>query len=323
MKRLFQKLLPIIIGSVALTALAADPWPVKSATVLVPYPPGGTTDVVARIYAKHFSDTLKQSFLVENKPGASGTIAMAAAAKAPPDGYTLYASEMTMAAVPALFDKLTFDPNKDFTHIALVAEAPYVLVVNPKVPANNLQELIALAKKEPGKLNFATGGSGSGPHLAGELFKSLAGVDIRHIPYKGSGPAVSDLLGGQVEMMFTAAPTVAGHIAAGRVKAIAVTANKRLNSMPTVQTAPESGLPGLVVANWFGVSAPRGTPAAVVGTLNAKVVELLKNPETIAQLDKLGAVPAYMNSDEYSKYVLSETKRWTDLIQKHGIKQSN
>ena len=323
MKRLLQKLLPIIVGSVALTALAADPWPVKSATVLVPYPPGGTTDVVARIYGKHFSETLKQSFLVENKPGASGTIAMAAAAKAPPDGYTLYASEMTMAAVPALFDKLTFDPNKDFTHIALVAEAPYVLVVNSKVPANNLQELIALAKKEPGKLNFATGGSGSGPHLAGELFKSLAGVDIRHVPYKGSGPAVNDLLGGQVEMMFTAAPTVAGHIAAGRVKAIAVTANKRLNSMPNVQTAPEGGLPGLVVANWFGVSAPRGTPAVVVGTLNAKVVELLKNPETIAQLDKLGAVPAYMNSDDYSKYVLSETKRWTELIQKHGIKQNN
>jgi tripartite-type tricarboxylate transporter receptor subunit TctC len=323
MKTLLQKLLPVIATAVALNTLAADPWPAKPSSILVPYPPGGTTDVVARIYAKHFTDTLKQGFLVENKPGASGTIAMAAAAKSAPDGYTLYASEMTMAAVPALFDKLTFDTNKDFTHIALVAEAPYVLVVNAKVPANTLKELIALAKQQPGKLNFATGGSGSGPHLAAELFKSLAGVDINHIPYKGSGPAVNDLIGGQVEMMFTAAPTVAGHIAAGRVKAIAVTANKRLNSMPNVQTAPEAGLPGLVVANWFGISAPKGTPAVVSTTLNAKVVELLKNPETVAQLDKLGAVPAYMNSDEYTKYVLAETNRWTDLIRKHGIKQNN
>lgn len=323
MKSLMQRLVPFIAGALAVAAVAADPWPTKSSTVLVPYPPGGTTDVVARIYTKHFTETLKQTFIVENKPGASGTIAMAAAAKAPADGYTLYASEMTMAAVPALFQNLPFDPVKDFTHIALVAEAPYVLVVNSKVPANNLKELIALAKKDPGKLTFATGGSGSGPHLAGELFKSLAGLDITHVPYKGSGPAVNDLIGGQVDMMFTAAPTVAGHIAAGRVKPIAVTANKRLASMPNVPTAPEAGLPGLVVANWFGVSAPKGAPAAATSTLNAKVVELLKNPNMVAQLETLGAVPAYMNSAEYTKYVQAETERWTGLIRKHGIKQND
>lgn len=323
MKRLLQQCLLAAAAALPLPGLTSDPYPSKPVTVVVPYAPGGATDVVARIFSRHFSDALHQPFVVDNKPGASGTIAMNYVAKAAPDGHTLLAAEITMTVVPALFDELPFDPVKDLVPLVQIAEAPYVLVVNPKVAAKNLKELIALAKQKPGELTYASGGAGSGPHVAGELLKSLAGVDIRHIPYKGSGPALNDVLGGQVDMLLTAAPAAAGFVSSGRLRPLAVTSAKRLPMMASVPTASEAGLPGFNFANWFGVVAPRGTPAAVGATLRAKVKDMLGNPETVAKLEALGAIPAELGPEDFTKRVASETQRWSALIRKSGITRND
>lgn len=217
---------------------AQSDYPSKAVTIVVPYAPGGTTDIVARILARALHGASGKSFVVENKGGASGTIAMGYVANAAPDGYTLLSNEMTQTVVPALFPKLTYSPVRDLTSIGIFAEAPYVLAISSKVPVNNLQEFVAYAKANPGKINFASGGSGSGPHMAGELLKSVAGIEMTHIPYKGSGPALQDLLSGQVEVLITAAPTVAQHLGSGRIKALAVASNKRVSSLPLFPHLP-------------------------------------------------------------------------------------
>ncbi|AEG92323.1 Bug family tripartite tricarboxylate transporter substrate binding protein [Ramlibacter tataouinensis] len=307
-----------------LSALAlpvrAQAYPSKPVTVVVPYAAGGTTDIVARLAAHSLSTLTGKTFVVENKGGGSTTIATGLVAKAPADGYTLLANEMTQTIVPALFPKLPFDPIRDLAPVTVFAEAPYVLVVNAKVPANNLRELVQLAKAQPGKLNFASGGAGSGPHIAGELLKAVAGIDMAHVAYKGSGPAVSDLLGGQVEVLITAAPTVAAQMGSGRMRPLAVAHGQRLSSLPDVPTAAEAGFPGFLIANWFGLAAPKGTPAEVIAFLHAEVQKMIRRPEVREKLVAAGAEPVAMTPDQAARHIDAEARRWGELIRKAGIK---
>lgn len=298
----------------------AQSYPSKPVTVIVPYSPGGTTDIIARLAAQALAIGTGKTFVIENKGGGSTTIATGFVAKAPADGYTLLANEMTQAIVPSLFPKLTFDPVKDLAPITVFAEAPYVLVVNANVPARNLRELAELAKAQPGKLNYASGGSGSGPHIAGELFKAVAGIEMTHIAYKGSGPAVQDLLGGQVDVLVTAAPTVQQHMASGRMRALAVAHPARLGALPTVPTSAEAGFPEFRIANWFGLAAPKGTPTEAINYLHAEVQKVLNKPDFRDKLAAAGAEPVNMTPAEATRHVEAEARRWAELIRKSGIK---
>ena len=310
----------VLAGLSALPLLVrAQSYPSKPVSVVVPYAPGGTTDIVARLMAQALSASTGKNFLIENKGGGSTTIATSYVAKAAPDGYTLLANEMTQTIVPALFPNLSFDPIKDLAPVTVFAEAPYVLVVNSNVPVKNLRELVELAKAQPGKLNFASGGSASGPHIAGELLKSVAGIDMTHIAYKGSGPALSDLLGGQVQVLITAAPTVIGQMSSGRMRPLAVAHSKRLLSLPNVPTAAEAGFPGFSIANWFGFAAPKGTPADVINYLNAEVQKVLSRPEVKEKLVAAGAEPVFMTPAEAMRHINAEALRWGDLVKKARI----
>ena len=246
---------------------------------------------------------------------------MAHVAKAQADGQTLLMIEMTSTAVGALIPKLPFDPDKAFTPIAIMAETPYVLVVNDKLPVKTLQDFIAYARANPGKLSYGSGGVGSGPHLAGELLKSLGNLDIKHVPYRGSGPALADLMGGQIDMLVTAAPTVASM--AGKLRPLAVAKAKRLSILPEVPAAPEAGLPDFVVSNWFGLAAPRGIPETVIKVVSTAVADMLKNPEAVQKLVSAGAEPMYMGPADARRKVDSETAKWSALIKKAGIKNDN
>lgn len=310
----------VLAGLSALPLLVrAQSYPSKPVSVVVPYAPGGTTDIVARLMAQALSASTGKNFLIENKGGGSTTIATGYVAKAAPDGYTLLANEMTQTIVPALFPKLSFDPIKDLAPVTVFAEAPYVLVVNSSVPVKNLRELVELAKAQPGKLNFASGGSASGPHIAGELLKSVAGIEMTHIAYKGSGPALSDLLGGQVQVLITAAPTVIGQMSSGRMRPLAVAHSKRLISLPNVPTAAEAGFPGFSIANWFGFAAPKGTPADVINYLNMEIQKVLSRPDVKEKLVAAGAEPVFMTPAEAMRHINAEALRWGDLVKKARI----
>ncbi len=311
----------VVMGLAALPLLGhAQAYPSKPVTLVVGYAPGGTTDIVARMAAQALSSATGKTFIVENKGGGSTTIATGHVAKAPADGYTLLANEMTQTIVPSLFPKLSFDPIKDLAPVTVFAEAPYVLVVNSNVPAKTLRELVELAKAQPGKLNFASGGAGSGPHIAGELLKAVAGIEMTHVAYKGSGPAVQDLLGGQVEVLITAAPTVAAQLASGRMRPLAVAHTKRLSSLPNVPTAAEAGFPEFRIANWFGLAAPKGTPADVIAYLHAEVQKMIKRPDVREKLLAAGAEPVSMTPAEATRHLETEARRWGELIHKAGIK---
>jgi len=311
----------LVVGLAALPLVGhAQGYPSKPVTLVVGYAPGGTTDIVARMAAQALGGATGKTFIVENKGGASTTIATGHVAKAPADGYTLLANEMTQTIVPSLFPKLAFDPIKDLAAVTVFAEAPYVLVVNSNVPAKNLKELVELAKAQPGKLNFASGGAGSGPHIAGELLKNVAGIEMTHVAYKGSGPAVQDLLGGQVEVLITAAPTVSAQLASGRMRPLAVAHSKRLASLPNVPTAAEAGFPGFRIANWFGLAAPKGTPPDVINFLHAEVQKMIKRPEVREKLLAAGAEPVSMTPAEAARHIETEAQRWSELIHKAHIK---
>ncbi len=317
------KILFLGLSLVSTFAHAQSDYPSRAITVVVPYSPGGTTDIIARLASQYLTGLTGKSFVVENKGGASGTIAMGYVASAAPNGYTLLSNEMTQTIVPSLFPKLAFNPTKDLTAIAIFAEAPYVLAISSKLPVNNLQEFIAYAKANPGKINFASGGVGSGPHMAGELLKSVAGIEMTHIPYKGSGPALNDLLSGQVEVLITAAPTVAQHLGSGKIKALAVAHAKRVSPLPNVPTAAEAGLPAFIVANWFGLAAPKGTPETIINTLYGEVVKALEKQEFRDKLVAAGAEPVDVSPSQANKFIQTETSRWSDLIRKSNIIGNN
>jgi len=294
---------------------------VKPVRIIVPYPPGGGNDNLARIFAQKLSERLQQPVIVENKPGAGTLIGTEAAAKATGDGYTiLLSSIVTHALAPALYPKVPYDPIKDFVPITILAVAPTVLVVNRDSPAKSVGELIALAKANPGKYTFASGGNGTTPHISGEIFKSMTGTDILHIPYKGGGPAIADLMGGQVDMIFDTAASAMPHVRSGKLRALAIATPKRHPDFPDLPTFAEQGLPDYSINSWYSLHAPAGTPREIVMKVHAEVVASLKSQDVIDRLRALNADPGGMPPDEFATFVKSELDRYSQVIKKAGIK---
>lgn len=295
----------------------------RPVSILVPYSPGGATDAVARILSNKLGSELKGTFVVENRPGASGTIAMAQTARATPDGHTLYMNEITSTVVSELVPNLSFDPIKSVTPAVLIAETPFVLVISNTVPAKTLPEFIAYARANPGKITYGSGGVGSGPHIAGELFKKLTHADILHVPYRGSGPALQDLLGGQIQMLITAAPTVASMVSEPRIRPLAVARGQRVAALPNVPTSREAGLEGFEISNWFGLAVPAGTPQPVIDTLATGVNSALKDPDFLKRLDTAGGVPLGGTPADAANRVAAETQRWGALMRESAAQAKN
>jgi len=299
---------------------AAQDYPNRPIRFIVPYPPGGGTDVVARVLTEPLGIALGQPIIIDNRGGAAGNVGTDIAAKAPADGYNILFTLSSHTINPKLYGKLPFDVEKDFVGISMAAAIPQILVVNPSVPVHNVQELIALAKANPGKLNYASVGTGSPGHIAGELFKLKTGVDIVHVPYKGGGPAVVDTIGGQVQMLFVSLPAALQHVKAGKLRAIAVTSAKRSVAAPDIPTVAESGVPDFVVDSWYGALAPAKTPPAVIAKLNAAFVKVLDNPQVKERLLAQGAEAAPSTPAEFDKQIRDELQKWEFVIREANIK---
>ena len=313
----------MIGGLLAGVAFAASgqPYPNHAIRLIVPFPAGGTTDILARAAAQKLTESMGQSVVVDNRPGAGGNIGADVVAKSAPDGFTLLMGTVgTHAINPSLYAKMPYDHVKDFTPVVLVAGVPNVLVVNPSLPVNSVADLIKLAKAKPGSINFASSGNGTSIHLSGELFKTMAGVDMTHVPYKGSAPALTDLIGGQVQVMFDNLPSSLPYIKAGKLRAIAVTSSKRAPALPDVPTISESGLPGFDASSWFGILAPAGTPPAVVARLNTEVNKWLQTPEAKEQLLAQGAQAAGGAPEQFAAFIRSETDKWAKVVKASGAK---
>jgi tripartite-type tricarboxylate transporter receptor subunit TctC len=312
----------IAAAALALVSLtsAAQPYPTRPIRFIVPYPPGGGTDVVARILAEPLTSELGQTIIIDNRGGAAGNVGTEIAARAPADGYNILFTLSSHTINPKLYDKLPFDVERDFVPISMAALIPQILVVNPAVPANNVRELIALAKANPGKLNYASVGTGSPGHIAGELFKLKTGVDIVHVPYKGGGPAVTDTMGGQVQMLFVSMPAAWQQVKAGKLKAIAVTSAKRSQTAPEVPTIAESGVPEFVVDSWYGALAPAKTPLAIVARLNAALVKVLEMPAVREKLFLQGAEAAPTTQAEFDRVIKDELTKWEYVIKAANIR---
>jgi tripartite-type tricarboxylate transporter receptor subunit TctC len=299
----------------------AQAYPAKPIRLIVPFPPGGSTDIVARIVALKLGDRLGQQVVVENRGGAGGTIGTEAVAKAPPDGYTLgVASTSTHAVAPSVYGKLGYDPVKDFAPISLVAVSPYLLVVHPDVPAKSLSEFVAYARTRPGKLNYASAGTGSTTHLAMEMLKSAAGLYLVHIPYNGNGPAGTAVIGGQVEALFGSLPAVLPHAKSGRVRPLAVGTPKRSPSLPEVPTVAESGFAGFDASLWLAIMAPAGTPPGVVDRLNKEIVAIIGSPEAADALSKAGAEPLTSTPAELGAMVKDGVEKYAQIVKQAGVK---
>ena len=294
---------------------AAPAWPVRPGRIIVPSTPGGSTDILARTIAQKLQETLGQPFVVENKAGAGGSIGATEVARAAPDGYTLLMGHIgTLAINPTLYPNLAYDPRTSFAPVALVARVPNVLVVNPAVPARSVQELVALAKAKPGSLRYASGGNGSAAHIAMEYFKLRTQTDIGHIPYRGTSPAVADVLGGQVEMIMTGVPAVQQQVQAGKLRALAVSSLAPVPGMPGVPTIAGSGVPDFEAVQWYGVVAPARTPAAVVALLNEEINRALATPALKARLDTEGAEAAPGTPAAFGTLIHAEIARWKPVI---------
>jgi tripartite-type tricarboxylate transporter receptor subunit TctC len=302
-------------------ASSATRYPVKPVRVLVGFAPGGAVDVQARIVAQSLSELLGQTVLIDNRGGQDGIIAGNAVAKSAPDGHTLVYVSAGHAMNSVLHAKtIPYHPLRDFAPISLTASGPLTLVVNPSLPVADLKGLVALARKRPGQLNFASSGTGGTMHLAGELLKSMAAIDIVHVPYKGGGPAITDVLGGQVELTFVGAPASMPHIQAGRLKVLAVTTPKRAVAFPNVPTVAEMGYPGYEVGAWYGVLAPAGTPAAIVERLSGDLAKTVNAPKIRERLLQLGIEPVGSTPKQFAAHIGTEIARWTPIIEKAGIK---
>lgn len=302
------------------TAPAWASYPDRTIRLVVPFPAGGATDYMARTLALKLGQRLGQSVIVDNRGGAGGIIGAEAVAASPPDGYTLLFSTMGVLAInPSLYKKLGYDPVKDFAPISLTHTTANVLVVHPSVPAKNIQELIALAKAKPGTLTFGSSGNGTSSHLSAELFKSMAGIDIRHIPYKGTGPALTDLLSGRISMMIDTVSVHVENINAGKVRALGVTSANRSPSLPSVPTLADAGLPGFDVSIWLGVLAPAGTPADVIARLNGEIGKVMSDPEMKAQLAKSGIDPMFSTPQEFAATIKRDTAKWGQVVKASGV----
>jgi len=300
---------------------AAQTYPAKPIRLIVPFPPGGSADILARAIGQKAGDGLGQSLIVENRPGAGTAIGAEALAKSPPDGYAIMIGTVSSHAInPALNPKLPFDPVRDFTPVSLVASIPFAMVVHPSVPAKTVQEFVALARAKPGTLNYSSAGSGTSNHLAGELLRSMTGIDIVHIPYKGSAPALNDLIAGQVSMMFDLVLTAAPHVKSGAVRGLAVAGAQRSSVLPELPTVAESGIPGYEVSAWFGIFAPAGVPQPVVQRLNAEFVKALQQPDLRERLATQGADPLTSTPAEFSAYLRAEIDKWAKVVKAAGMK---
>ena len=301
-------------------ASAAD-YPTRTVTLIVPYPPGGGVDAMARVVAAKLTDTLKQQVVVENKPGGGGTIGTRAVAKAAPDGYTLLLGHTgTISINPSLYVNLGMNPRKDFSPIGLIASMPVALLAHPSFPAKTIADFIALAKKDPGKLNLGTSAIGTGGYMCAELFKSEAGVDVAIIPYKGTAPVMNDLLGNHIPIAFGVLPPALGNIAAGNLRAVAVTSKKRFSLLPDVPTFDESGLPGFEAVLHYGLLAPAGTPKEIVDRLSAELRKLVEIEDVKKQIHNEGGDPLTSTAAEYAADIDKEEKKWGGLVHKLGLK---
>jgi tripartite-type tricarboxylate transporter receptor subunit TctC len=298
---------------------SAQNFPDHTIRLIVPFPPGGPNDIIARVVAQKMQEQLKQTIIIDNRGGQGGVLGTDLVAKAKPDGYTIAVASAGALAISPSMEKVAYETLKDLAPVTLVAKVPEMLVVAENVPAKNMAELVALAKKQPGKLNFASSGPGSLPHLAGELFKLTAKIDIVHVPYRGAAPAVNDLLGGQVQMVFLDLPVLLPQVKAGKLKPIAVGAEKRVPTLPDVPTTGEAGMPSLLTENWYGMVAPAGTPKEIVAALNKAAVAALKDPDVVAKLSSQGAILVGDTPDEFRAFIGTETAKWAKVIKDAGV----
>ena len=315
------RLLALLVAGVLAAPIAlAQKFPERAIRFVVPFPPGGGNDILARALAPRMAELLGQPVVIDNRPGAGGNIGTELVAKAAPDGHTIVIASNQVTMNPWLYSKLPFDIEKDFAPVALAASVPMVLVVNPSVPAQNVRELIALAKREPGKLNHSTPGSGTPQHIAFEVFNHAAGVKVTHVPYKGTGPAIADLLGGQVQAAFGTMASIDQHVKAGKLRALAVATPKRSQAMPAVPTVDEAGLPGFDVSLWYSILAPAGTPRDVLMRLSGDVQKTLNSPDIRERLAQQGFEVSYLNPDEMSALLKRDLARWQKSIRDIGLK---
>ena len=318
----FSLIFSLIFSLTHAPAFAQNTFPTKPIRFIVPYPPGGPLDTIARLTGQQVSQRLGQPVIIDNKPGAGGNLGADAVAKSAPDGYTILMGAVATHAInPTLYKKMPYDAAKDFAPITLLVSTPNVLVVNPSVKARSVAELIALAKREPGKLNFGSGSNGSAGHLAGELFKSMASVDMTHVPYKGSAPALQDLLAGQIQIMFDNLASAMPQIKAGKLNALAVTTAQRSAFAPDLPTIAESGgaaLAGFDISTWFGVFAPAGTPKEIIAVLNQEFNRAIRVAEVKEKLDGMGAEAVGTTPEAFQTYIKTEASKYADVIKKSG-----
>jgi tripartite-type tricarboxylate transporter receptor subunit TctC len=308
-----------VLTLAAPVAVRAQDYPTKPIRMVVPFTPAGTTDILARIVAHQLSEAWGQQVIVDNRPGAAGNLGSDLVAKSTPDGYTVLMATVSSHGInPSLYNKMPYDAVKDFQPVSLVALVPNLLVVNPNVPVKSVQDLIKLAKDKPGKLNVASSGNGTSIHLSAELFKTMTGVDMVHVPYKGSAPAVTDLIGGQVDLMFDNMPSSIEHVRGGKLRAIAVTTAKRSPALPDLPTIAEAGVPGYEATSWFGVMAPAGTPKPIVDKMSAEIAKSLRKPDVKAKLAEQGAEAVGSTPDEFSTFVKAEIDKWAKVVKASG-----
>jgi tripartite-type tricarboxylate transporter receptor subunit TctC len=319
-----MRVLPATIAAALLCAasnfaLAAD-YPDKPIRFIVNFPPGGTADILARLIGPKLGDTFKQQIVIDNRVGASGNIGAGAVAKAAPDGYTIGMFTSIQAISPALFTRSPFDPVKDFTPITRLISVANLISVHPSVPATTLTELIALAKAQPGKLSFGSAGTGTAVHLTGELLKSVANIDMTHIPYKGGGPAITDLVGGQVPVGIQNISTIINHVRAGRVRALGISSLERSPALPDVPTVASVGFPGFEANEWYGLVAPPATPSPIIATLHREIVRIMTSPEMSARMLDQGAVMVADSPEDFGTFIRNELAKWSKIARESGIK---
>ena len=303
------------------SALGAETWPARPIRLIVPFTPGGSTDILARLVGQRLYEALGQQVIIDNRPGAGGTIGMEMAAKAAPDGYTIVMGHIgTLAVNPTLYAKLSYDPVKDFEPVTLLAKIPNMLAVNPAVPVKTVKELIALAKAKPGTLTYGSGGNGSAAHLATEYFKLMAKVDIIHVPYRGTAPGVTDLIAGQINMMLTGVPPLLQHVKAGKLRGIAVATGQRLPLLPELPTIAEAGVPGYEATQWYGILAPAKTQKTIVSRLYDEIAKGLQRPEVKERLAADAAMPVGNKPEEFGAFIKSEIARWAPVVKASGAR---
>ena len=320
MRHFYCRWFAVAAASLATIAPANAQYPAKPIRLIVPFPPGGGTDTLARIYGQKLGETAGQQVIIDNRPGGGTNIGAEIAAKAPPDGYTVLMGNVSHAINVTLYSRLNYDLVKDFAPISLLASTPNILVVHPSVPVKSVKELIALARARPGQLDYASSGSGSSAHLAAELFDNMAGVKMNHIPYKGGGPAVVALVGGQCSVGFATTPSVISHVKSGRMRGLAVTSAERSSSTPELPTISEAGVAGYEAGTWYGVLVPTGTSREIVARLHAESVKLLKLPDVKTRLDTAGFEPIGNTPEQFGTYIRTEIEKWGKVVKTSGAR---